>query len=210
MDSPNPTGHSVIETRFATPGLFELVVERRNLGFTPGDCVAIHAASGKSRPYSIASGSDEEELRFVIRAMEGGEVSPWLMSRNPGDTIQLSPPFGWFRPGQEIGGALFVFIATGTGIAPFLSYATRVESRLWRAFTEYGASPMPSDIPTSGTGAQPGWPSPARMPEHITKAAQPNCWARFRKTPKPTIFAAASKTWSKRLANGCKSEAFPS
>ena len=44
------------------------------------------------------------------------------MSRKPGDVIRITPPFGWFRPGQEIGNAPFVFLATGTGIAPFLSY----------------------------------------------------------------------------------------
>lgn len=114
--------HSVVEVRIANGDLFELVVERNGLEFTPGDCVAIYTAKDKSRPYSIASGSDEKELRFVIRRMDGGEVSPWLMDRRPGDSIRITPPFGWFRPGQEIGDAPFVFLATGTGIAPFLSY----------------------------------------------------------------------------------------
>lgn len=114
--------HPVIGVRTVHNGLFELVVERNRLEFTPGDCVAIYTDEGKSRPYSIASGSREHELRFVIRRMIDGEVSPWLMARKPGDMIRVTPPFGWFRPGQEIGDAPFVFLATGTGIAPFLSY----------------------------------------------------------------------------------------
>ena len=116
------TEHAVKEVRIINNDLFELVVERDGLEFTPGDCAAIYTDTDKSRPYSISSGSRENELRFAVRMMEGGEVSPWLMARTPGDTIRITPPFGWFRPGQEIGDAPFVFIATGTGIAPFLSY----------------------------------------------------------------------------------------
>lgn len=116
------SSHPVVEVRLFGASLFELVVERNGLEFTPGDCVAIYTAEDKSRPYSIASGSNEKELRFLIRKMDGGEVSPWLMTRQPGDTIRITPPFGWFRPGQDIEDAPFVFLATGTGIAPFLSF----------------------------------------------------------------------------------------
>ena len=119
--------HRVIEVRRANAELFELVIERNGLKFTPGDCAALYTANDKSRPYSIASGSNENELRFLIRKMEGGEVSPWLMNRPPGDLLRISPPFGWFRPGQDIGEAPFVFIATGTGIAPFLAYQKTFE-----------------------------------------------------------------------------------
>lgn len=120
--------HLVTEVRMVNCDLFEFVVERNGLEFVPGDCVAIYTDTDKSRPYSIASGSDEEELRFIIRKMEGGEVSPWLMDRQPGEIIRITPPFGWFRPGQGIGGAPFVFIATGTGIAPFLAYRKTFET----------------------------------------------------------------------------------
>ncbi len=116
------TEHPVKEVRIVNDDLFELIVERNNLEFIPGDCAAIYTDTDKSRPYSISSGFNENELRFVIRMMEGGEVSPWLMSREAGDSIRITPPFGWFRPGQDIGDSPFVFLATGTGIAPFLSY----------------------------------------------------------------------------------------
>lgn len=114
--------HPVRETRIINDDLFELIVERNGMEFTPGDCVAIYTEDDKSRPYSIASGAHDTALRFVIRKMDGGEVSPWLIDRQPGDVIRITPPFGWFRPGQDIADAPFVFMATGTGIAPFLSY----------------------------------------------------------------------------------------
>ena len=121
--------HRVIEVKEINSDLFELIVERNGLEFIPGDCAAIYTSDDKSRPYSIASGNTEEELRFVIRKMDGGEVSPWLMIQQPGDQIRITPPFGWFRPGQDIGDAPFVFIATGTGIAPFLSYQKTFEKQ---------------------------------------------------------------------------------
>ncbi len=120
--------HHVIQVRIVHDDLFELVVERNGLEFTPGDCVAIYTADDKSRPYSISSGSSDKELRFVIRKMNDGEVSPWLMARQPGDAIRITPPFGWFRPGQGIGTSPFVFLATGTGIAPFLSYVSTFDN----------------------------------------------------------------------------------
>jgi len=103
--------------------VFEISLEREGLAFTPGDCLALFAADGRvSRPYSIASGIHDDAVRFVVRHMPGGVVSTFLSSRKPGDAVRVSPPFGWFRPGEHRGVRPFVFIATGTGIAPFLAY----------------------------------------------------------------------------------------
>lgn len=114
---------TVIDVIWRTAGIYELVLERNGMSFVPGDCVALFAEDGQaSRPYSFASGANDSALRFLIRVMEGGEVSPYLGSLNRGDRVKISPPFGWFRPGQTGPGAPSVFIATGTGIAPFLSY----------------------------------------------------------------------------------------
>jgi ferredoxin-NADP reductase len=103
--------------------VFELQVERTAYPFEPGDCAALFGADGRvSRPYSIASGTAEPILRFLIRRMPGGEVSDYLAGRKPGDLVRISPPFGWFRPGKRAPQRPFVFVATGTGVAPFLSY----------------------------------------------------------------------------------------
>lgn len=116
--------HTVRQVEVIHDSLFVLVLDRNGLEFAPGDCVALHTDVGNSRPYSIASGNRESDLQFVIRNMSRGEVSPWLMTRKPGDTVGVSAPFGWFRPGQDIGDSPFVFIATGTGVAPFLSFCS--------------------------------------------------------------------------------------
>ncbi|MCE9615738.1 MAG: hypothetical protein K8T26_15830 [Lentisphaerae bacterium] len=112
----------VISNRLITQDLFALTLERASVSFQPGDCVALANPALDSRPYSMASGTGEDGLRFYIRRMSGGAVSAWLATRQPGDTVDVSPPFGWFRPAQSGPDvAARVFIATGTGVAPFLS-----------------------------------------------------------------------------------------
>ncbi|HMO50126.1 MAG TPA: FAD-binding oxidoreductase [Kiritimatiellia bacterium] len=109
--------------RWFGPDVFELAMHREGLPFTPGDCLALFAADGRvSRPYSIASGTQDEHIRFVIRVMPGGVVSTFLASRRPGDAVRVSPPFGWFRPGEHGQLRPYVFLATGTGVAPFLAF----------------------------------------------------------------------------------------
>ncbi len=117
------TARAVRRLEEVDEGLFVLTLAGGGIRFTPGDSVALQDASGASRPYSIASGTDEEALRFLIRVFPDGQVSPWLTTRKPGDSVQISAPFGWFRPGQSEPGERSVCLATGTGIAPFLSAA---------------------------------------------------------------------------------------
>jgi len=112
----------VHEVNMLSSDILELVLERDGIEFTPGDCVAISHADGTSRPYSVSSAVHDETLRFVIRRMPGGIVSEWIAERRSGDEIEISPPFGWFRPGRSSNDDdPSVFVATGTGIAPFLS-----------------------------------------------------------------------------------------
>ena len=114
--------HTIRSVNFLNETLFELTVERLDIPFEAGDCMAIYTPNGKSRPYSIASGTNEDVLRFLIRKLPLGEVTTQLANVKQGDVINISSPFGWFRPGQENQQAPSVFFATGTGIAPFLSY----------------------------------------------------------------------------------------
>jgi ferredoxin-NADP reductase len=109
----------VREIRFFTPDIFELSLERQDFNFESGECAVLFDDTGDSRPYSIASGMDEPVLRFLLRRFSGGALSNWLADRNPGDRIQISPAFGEFRTAVRRGPV--VFIATGVGIAPFLS-----------------------------------------------------------------------------------------
>ncbi len=113
----------VHDLRFLSDGIFELELERRGYRFGSGECAVLYNGGDESRPYSIASGPGEDVLRFLIRRIDGGAVSPWLAARRRGEGVRISTPFGHFRPGQEGDtGDPAVFVATGVGIAPFLSF----------------------------------------------------------------------------------------
>lgn len=146
----------VLGVRRFGSSVFELELERAGVGFVPGDCVALFAADGRvSRPYSIASGVQEPVLRFLIREMPGGEVSPYLAGRAPGDIVRVSPPFGWFRPGEKHGRHPFVFVATGTGVAPFLAHLRSRPHARPKAFL-YGVRHAADLIGRDGLSAEAG------------------------------------------------------
>jgi ferredoxin-NADP reductase len=109
----------VRELYFYTPDLFEISLVREDYGFETGECAVLFNEAGDSRPYSMSSAPEHEDLRFLIRKLSGGALSEWLAKRIPGDTVRLSPPFGEFRP--AFGNAPVVLAATGVGISPFLS-----------------------------------------------------------------------------------------
>ncbi len=114
---------TVRNVHWYSDGIFGIAFERDGIEFVPGDCLALFGADEQtSRPYSVASGAGEDTLRFVIRRMPGGDISGYLAEREAGDRVKISPPFGWFRPGPRDDGSPFVFLATGTGISPFLAH----------------------------------------------------------------------------------------
>ena len=90
--------------------------------FTPGQFVSvIERADGKeiTRAYSIASPRDGNRFELCLNRVVDGIVSPYLFNLKPGDEVEVGEPLGYFtlrHPGHRA-----VFIATGTGIAPFRS-----------------------------------------------------------------------------------------
>jgi CDP-4-dehydro-6-deoxyglucose reductase len=93
---------------------------RRQLKFLPGQYVDINA-KGVKRSYSIA-GFDAvyNILEFYIRNYAGGAMSDYLFNRaEPNDLLQINGPKGTFFLRHST--KQKIFLATGTGIAPFLS-----------------------------------------------------------------------------------------
>jgi ferredoxin-NADP reductase len=102
---------------------FEFEVPGVNqLSFTPGQFISvIDRENGKevTRAYSIASPREGNRFALCLNRVPDGIVSRWLFKLNPGDEIEMHEPLGYFtfrHPGRRA-----VFIATGTGIAPFRS-----------------------------------------------------------------------------------------
>jgi ferredoxin-NADP reductase len=94
-------------------------VER--LEYTPGQFVSFSAeVEGKTitRAYSVASAPAESCLfELCLNRVEGGRLSPVLFAMQPGESIEMRQPLGLFvlrTPPRDS-----LFVATGTGIAPF-------------------------------------------------------------------------------------------
>ena len=90
--------------------------------FTPGQFISVREpVNGKeiTRAYSIASAQEGNRFALCLNRVPEGIVSPYLFSLQPGDEIDMHEPLGYFtlrHPDRRI-----VFVATGTGIAPFRS-----------------------------------------------------------------------------------------
>jgi ferredoxin-NADP reductase len=73
-----------------------------------------------TRAYSMASApSGTNRFELCLNRVEPGHLSPRLFEMKPGDRIEMRQPLGMFvlrRPPRDS-----IFIATGTGIAPFRS-----------------------------------------------------------------------------------------
>jgi ferredoxin--NADP+ reductase/benzoate/toluate 1,2-dioxygenase reductase subunit len=75
------------------------------------------------REYSVYSGEKDDYLEILVREVINGNVSSQLKHCEPGQLLQVNGPFGSFgiEPFNMFSRKL-VFIATGTGIAPFHSF----------------------------------------------------------------------------------------
>lgn len=100
------------------------VPEVEQLSFKPGQFVSLKEnINGKKiiRPYSIASLPDGNRFELCLNLVQQGVFTPHLFALQPGDSVEISAPLGFFVVRDPAKDALF--IATGTGIAPFRSMA---------------------------------------------------------------------------------------
>jgi ferredoxin-NADP reductase len=100
---------------FEVPGV-------ENFAFTPGQFVSVvDRDNGREivHAYSIASPRNGNRFSLCLNRGEDEIVSPWLFGLQPGDEVEMHGPLGHFtlrNPGHRA-----LFVATGTGIAPFRS-----------------------------------------------------------------------------------------
>lgn len=100
-----------------SPGVFLLSV-KRSVSFKPGQTVKISLEDDlPPRIYSICSGTSDTAMSVLYNIKEGGALTPQLARLSRGDCIRLSEPTGSFIGTPEPA----LWIATGTGIAPFYS-----------------------------------------------------------------------------------------
>jgi ferredoxin--NADP+ reductase len=90
----------------------------RKFEFRAGQVIGISLQpEGARRLYSICSGEQDPEIWILYNVVEEGFLTPSMSSLEKGDTIWITEPRGTFTGSK----APAVWIAAGTGIAPFYS-----------------------------------------------------------------------------------------
>jgi benzoate/toluate 1,2-dioxygenase reductase component len=118
---PGPFAARILSRRWLSPTTFELSLERpAGFDFQPGQRVRLENGPNQ-REYSIAAAPGDPDVVLCIRRLAAGAVSAWLSTAGIGTMLHGSGPHGYFtfKPSPRPA----IFVATGTGVAPFVSMA---------------------------------------------------------------------------------------
>lgn len=97
--------------------------EERSTNSTP-EVEPIDPEKLLQRPYSIASATSQlQQFEFYISQVKSGQLTPRLFNLNPGDRLFVSKRIvGVFTLADTPENQDIVMIATGTGMAPYISF----------------------------------------------------------------------------------------
>ena len=111
-----------------TPQTWKFTIEfEDDFEFISGQFITIKLR-GIQRSYSIASFSkNKKTLELIIVKVEGGQLTTILFSDvEPGEKIEVKGPVGHFVMPEDLDRD-FLFICTGTGLAPFKSFLDEMQ-----------------------------------------------------------------------------------
>lgn len=117
----------LVESHEIAPEVRHFVFEApavERLHFKPGQFVSFNEELGGkkiTRAYSIASLPHGNRFELCLNLVREGIFSPHLFAMQPGESVDMVEPLGFFVVRNPAKDALF--IATGTGIAPFRAMA---------------------------------------------------------------------------------------
>jgi len=116
--------YKIRQIRFLTETTFILRFERGNIQFNAGQHIIVGLKGElNQREYSVYSGEQDDYLEILVREVIQGSVSLQLKHCKPGQLLQVNGPFGSFGiESFNMFSKKLVFIASGTGIAPFHSF----------------------------------------------------------------------------------------
>lgn len=127
---------TIAHTKEVAENTIEIGIAGFTPDFVPGQFVELFLPSlpdgadprGKSREFSIASAPGETPLTLLTRTSK----SPYkehLAALTPGTEVDVRGPFGRFIIPERDLPDRFVFVASGVGIAPFLSILRAAKQR---------------------------------------------------------------------------------
>ena len=132
------TCQTLLEVNPLTPSLFTLRTTRdKGFRFRAGQFtkLGVTKADGSTvwRAYSVVSSPYDEFLEFFSIVVPGGEFTSELSRLKVGDTLMVErQAYGYLTLDRFIDGRDLWLLATGTGVAPFLSILQDFE--VWEKF----------------------------------------------------------------------------
>ena len=115
--------YSVQSVTSITDHSFIVRIPRKELAFRAGQHISV-GIKGESnfREYSIFSGEEDNFLEFLVKEIKTGYFTPRLRKLRMGQLLDINGPYGKFGISKEkVTTHKHIFIASGTGIAPFHS-----------------------------------------------------------------------------------------
>ncbi len=115
--------YKIEEVRQLTDETFSLKLPKARFAFKAGQHISLGIHGDyQSREYSIYSGINDDNLEVLVKEVEKGYFTPKLRKLKAGDLVEIHGPFGKFgMEPKDAESGKFVFIASGTGVAPFRS-----------------------------------------------------------------------------------------
>ncbi|MDH4556624.1 ferredoxin--NADP reductase [Pseudomonas sp. BN417] len=132
------TRQTLLDVQTLTPSLFTLRTTRdAGFRFRAGQFarLGVTKADGSTvwRAYSMVSAPYDEHLEFFSIVVPGGEFTSELSRLQEGDTLMVDKQaFGFLTLDRFVDGRDLWLLATGTGLAPFLSILQDLE--VWERF----------------------------------------------------------------------------
>ena len=124
----------VINVEHLTKDTFRLRTDRPEVPILAGQCFNVGIPGGSiNREYSMYSDANGDYLDFLIKVVEDGSLTPQLQKLKVGDLVEIDGPYGQFYLHDPLDKSKkYIFLATGTGVAPFHSFISTYPSLNYR------------------------------------------------------------------------------
>lgn len=115
---------TVLGVRDLTDSTYVLRLQWSGPEIIPGQRMALGIPGlDERRWYSVYSRPNPHEVEFLIREVPGGLLSRAFRRSQPGDNLEVIGPKGHFViDPATLDSTTYLFIATGTGVAPFHAF----------------------------------------------------------------------------------------
>ncbi len=113
--------YQVLKIRELTNSAYVLRFERNGIAFEAGQHITLGIpGDNQIREYSVYSPVNKPFFEVLVKEVKEGIFSKKLHHVKAGDILNFDGPFGFFTLDKtKLARQRFLFIATGTGIAPF-------------------------------------------------------------------------------------------